>query len=335
MFKSFQENWNLLKHDRYKSGLRDRYVKAQLKNENLVLLKVWIKEQMDKKICRHDYREFLELSLLFLGEPIPMSSKIKTLFRRPGPVHHARWMAKAIYSLKMFMFREQINLSEKEKIGLADICVFLIRFYLVHWFKGPKAIEAPLQDLQFLQNVHATRQIDPQLSEELIRKFVNHLWYLSEENVGLAFFDKKVTVPEKRKMVDRPKFKTECEPVKRVILTNINHIDQFVKSSIADFVTSNTMKFFGRFDIDTEFLNHDPATWTQINGYNEARAFLKTLKVVNDSAERGVKLMSEYNQILSKNEQEKQWILLVVAKFRELYKSHHKKDLILDDSDLD
>lgn len=111
--------------------MRDRYVKAQLKDENLVLLKIWINEQMAKKICRHDYREFLELSLLFLGEPLPLSGRRKTIFRPPGAVHHARWMAKAIYSLKMFMFREQINLSEEEKVGLADICVFLIRFYLV------------------------------------------------------------------------------------------------------------------------------------------------------------------------------------------------------------
>lgn len=41
--------------------------------------------------------------------------------------------------------------------------------------------------------------------------------------------------------------------------------------------------------------------------------------------------MSDYNKILSKNEPVKQWILLVVTKFMELYKSHYKKHLMLED----
>lgn len=337
MFKTFQQNWSQLKHDRYKSGVRDRYVKSQLKDENLVLLIVWIREQLEKKICRHDYREFLELSLLFLGETLPYSKRRRVLFRPPGAVHHARWMAKAIYSLKMFMFREQIELSEQEKVGLADICVFLIRFYLVYWFRCVKAIEAPLQDLTFLRNMYLTRNKDINLSNEVIRKFINHLWYLSEENVAFAFFDKKVSVAEKRKMVDRLKYDTECEPVKRVLVNYTEkHIEEFIDYSISDFVTSNTMKFFERFNIEIEFLNHDPATWMDRQDYKEARNMLKLIKVVNDSAERGVKLMSDYIKILSKNEEEKQWILLIVSLFRQMYKSHNKKDLQLDlDLDLD
>lgn len=51
-------------------------------------------------------------------------------------------------------------------------------------------------------------------------------------------------------------------------------------------------------------------------------------KVVNDTAERGVQLMADYNKKFSRNEKEKQWILLVVSKYRELYKSYHKKDLL-------
>lgn len=183
MFKTFKGDWNKLKLERYKSGLRDRYVKTQLKDESLVVLKIWITDQMKKKICRHDYRELLELSMLFLGESLPDSEKRKSIFRSPGAVHHARWMAKAIYALKMFMFREQIEPTEQQRIGLADVCVFIIRFYLVYWFRCIRAIEAPLQDLTFLRNVYMTRAKDEELSDEIVRKFINHLWYLSDENV--------------------------------------------------------------------------------------------------------------------------------------------------------
>lgn len=85
-----------------------------------------------------------------------------------------------------------------------------------------------LQDLTFLRNIYLTKEKDPVLSNEIIRKFINHLWYLSES-------------------------------MKRVIVTK-KHIQQFIECDISDFVTSNTMKFFTRFDISTEFLEHDPAT---------------------------------------------------------------------------
>lgn len=337
MFKTFQQNWSQLDHGRYKSGVRDRYIKEQLKDENLVLLAIWIRQQLQKKICRHDYKEFLELCLLFIGETLPHSERRRVTFRPPGAVHHARWMAKAIYSLKMFMFREQIELNAEDKAGLADICVFLIRYYLVYWFRSVRAIEAPLQDLTFLRNVYLTRHKDIDLSNEVVRKFINHLWYLSEENIAFAFFDKKVLPAEKRKMVKRLQYNTECEPVKRVHVNfTEKHIEEFIQYDLSDFVTSNTMKFFERFDIDVEFLKHDPDTWMDREDYKEARKRLKAMKVVNDSAERGVKLMADYNKILSKNEEEKQFILLVVSIFRQMYKSHNKKDLLEDfDDELD
>lgn len=202
-----------------------------------------------------------------------------------------------------------------------------MRFYLVYWFRCVRAIEAPLQDLTFLCNLYLTREKDLDLSNEMIRKFINHLWYLSEENVAFSFFDKKVSVLEKRKMVTRLTFNPEYEPAKRVIVKYAEkHIEEFIANDISDFVTSNTMKIFERFDISTEFLKHDPATWMDREDYKAARNRLKLVKVVNDSAERGVKLISDYLKIQCKNEEEKQYILMVVSLFREMYKSHDKKD---------
>lgn len=156
------------------------------------------------------------------------------------------------------------------------------------------------------------------LYDEVIRKFSKPLWYLGEETVALAFFDKKVPIPEKRKIVARLTGNTESEPIKRFDL-HPDDIGEFLKKDLSHFVTSNTIKFFDRFDIDTEFLNHDPSTWLDREDYIEARAMMKLLKVfilfcykkftilkmkfikvVNDTAERSVKLMSEYNQVLAR-----------------------------------
>jgi hypothetical protein len=46
---------------------------------------------------RDDYRELIELSLKYLGGDHENKLKI----RPPGAMHQARWMARAIYSLKM------------------------------------------------------------------------------------------------------------------------------------------------------------------------------------------------------------------------------------------
>lgn len=66
-------------------------------------------------------KELIELILIFHGECPSDEITIK----KPGAIHHARWMAKALYSLKIYLFRDQFHLNIKEKIGLRDIlCIF-------------------------------------------------------------------------------------------------------------------------------------------------------------------------------------------------------------------
>jgi hypothetical protein len=68
---------------------------------------------------RDDYKEFLELSILFLGGDIP-----GYFFKQPGAMHHARWMSKVIYSLKMWMFRKQFDhLMTQDKDCLQELSV--------------------------------------------------------------------------------------------------------------------------------------------------------------------------------------------------------------------
>ena len=48
-------------------------------------------------------------------------------FRAPGAVHQARWMAKAIYCLKIYMFQEQFPLTAAEKKGVTDLLQRLLK----------------------------------------------------------------------------------------------------------------------------------------------------------------------------------------------------------------
>ena len=51
-----------------------------------------------------------------------------------------------------------------------------------------------------------------------------------------------------------------------------------------------------------------PVEWKESEDYRKARQFVRTLKVVNDAAERGTKLASDYAQYLAKDSEMKQMI---------------------------
>lgn len=65
--------------------------------------------QLKKDYERYYYRELLELTIVFLGI-FPEGHD----FRPPGPMHHARWMSKAINALKLYLFREVFRLTKHE-----------------------------------------------------------------------------------------------------------------------------------------------------------------------------------------------------------------------------
>lgn len=110
LFEKFRTLWPDLQHDNFESGTLDpnitRHFPVGIRNEIIEFINDQIQNKVDS--TRHDYIEMLKLGLLFLGEKIP-NYKIS----QPGAVSHARWMAKVIYSLKIFLFRKQLNLSGK------------------------------------------------------------------------------------------------------------------------------------------------------------------------------------------------------------------------------
>lgn len=120
---------------------------------------------------RDDYREFLELVLVFLGFPL-----INYQFRKPGAMSHARWMSKAIYTLKIYIFRKEFNLTAKEQKGLRDVCLFIVIVYVKPWFFLMIPQKAPNQDLELLKNMENFKLIHAAMAKNTIAKMLNHLW---------------------------------------------------------------------------------------------------------------------------------------------------------------
>lgn len=108
-FKRYGESWSKLDHSKFKPGINDKTVKKILETDCSDIIK-FVNETLKIQQPREDYEEFLLLTLLFLGEPLPPKKSI----RAPGAFHHARWMAKAIYTLNIFIKR-QFSTNTKRK----------------------------------------------------------------------------------------------------------------------------------------------------------------------------------------------------------------------------
>ena len=93
IFKEFREKWSKLNH-------HEPLVQGTLLITAPDELKNFIRNKLrEEHVCK-DCKEFLHLAGLHIG------MNIECNIRKPGAIHRARWMAKAIYSLKMELLHE-------------------------------------------------------------------------------------------------------------------------------------------------------------------------------------------------------------------------------------
>lgn len=202
---------------------------------------------------------------------------------------------------------------------LKEFLVFLVKIYLRHWFECILPTHAPLNDLELLKTLTEYRNINSKISAELLLVMSRHLWYLSEESIGLAFFDRRVGFDEKRQMVAALKklSSTGTKNMKRlqIDLKKIN----IKEKQLHDFINANTKEFFNILftNSSTNFLDQDPEKWYSDAEYLHAEKIVKNLQIVNDIAERGIAMVTKYNDILTHDEMELQNIIQIVENHRE------------------
>ncbi|XP_039315242.1 uncharacterized protein LOC120359881 isoform X1 [Solenopsis invicta] len=318
LFKRFKNTWKDIDQTQYLTWLSDASVREMLKDDaNEILL--YAKKKIEEDLPRDDYQEFLELIIIFLGETPSRGIH----FHQPGACHLARWMAKAIYCLKIYMFRQQFKLTHKEEKALRRICCFIIKCYAEAWFSAPNAIEAPLNDINFLKKLIAYKIDDKLVAEKAINKFINHLWYLNEECAAFSIFDERISDEERRDiaqkiLLDREtneadeKNDKEPEEMRKKLFIKLDDLEYFLNKDLPqEIITNNSKKLFGRFEISQDFLQLDPMHWKDQDSYKKGRKIINSLRVVNDTAERGVKLMEEFNSKFTYDESQKQFILQV------------------------
>jgi hypothetical protein len=261
---------------------------------------------------RNDYKELLELTIIFLGG-VPVSG---VKFKRPGAMSSARWMAKALYCLKLCLFRRQLSpsLTATEANGLLRVAVFIVRVYVKVWFSAPDTVAAPRNDLQLLKDLKAYEQVNKKVALAAQVRFQFHSWYLTEVNVGLALFDEELSFGIRNALVQKmlQGSISAHEPPKKIAVD----FKSVLNLELLDLVSGNTLRLFYILNVKTDFLQVPAEQWAGREDYELCKRIVTHLCSVNDTGERAVKLMKDYNLLTNKNEDSFQKMLLSVHDLR-------------------
>lgn len=313
LFKRFTKKWAWINHSMLETTAGMKQVET-FRNSSVQFA------VRNLEICQpcDDYREFLELVIVFLGGIPPRGVHIIA----SGALHSARWMARILYCYKMWRFRSQFKLKASEEKGIFNFLLFVSDVYMIAWFEAPLPVSAPANDLMLLRQLSLYE--NPVVREEAVVAFSRHLWYLSERMVGLALLDPNVDEQEKILMVSNMCDKEGSEdPSHRLDATF-----KYAYQPLSYFVTKNTLSLFDSLDLPKTFLHTPVRMWQDDQYFKAAEQVVKALTVVNDSAARGVKLIQDFNDILTKNEEQKPFLLQVIQEHRQMYPDFNKATVV-------
>lgn len=232
------------------------------------------------KNVRHDYAEITDLCLKFLGV------RTQTSFKVVGAVHNARWMNKAIYPLKMFLFRHELDLNNETEEKLQRFCLFVSIIYTKFWNTCSIAVDAPFNDLKFLQEMDKYKEFDQEVALAGLIAMKRHLWYLGEELVILALFSNKLSNEEKDiinlLLIPVVMPHRTCNSLR--FQDTLNNIQDL---RIHNFISVRSFFLLERLGIDTSFFQESAEIWHTMETYRQAKKKIKDLVItVNDESER-------------------------------------------------
>jgi len=107
------------------------------------------------EFVRDDYREFTDLSLVFLGAALG-----EIHYHCPGTLHKAKWMAKLIYSFKIALAEKSIEqlppgtiTLSNQMLKIRELATFITHVYCTWWLTCRKTVDAPWNDLQLFKHL--------------------------------------------------------------------------------------------------------------------------------------------------------------------------------------
>ena len=138
---------------------------------------------------------------------------------------------------------------------------------------------------------------DPQLSDAVLVSFYRHMWFLTEEMVVLALCDPGVSDDVKSRMVTsmlaagRPQQFLPGKPRFKPELLQGRPPDA---PQLFEFVGERSWLIFFLMDLDVAWMQLPPERWDEEADYRKFKVYVVNLAVVNDAAERAVKVVDDF-----------------------------------------
>ena len=127
-----------------------------------------------------------------LGGEFVSTTEKKTTFtlKKPGACHHARFMGKALYLLKIYILSLIYNrLTSRQLISLERMVLFILALYGKYFLQSSLTVAAPKLDMVFINNLNMFKNIDIGIANCVLHSVKRHLWYLTPELIPLSLFD--------------------------------------------------------------------------------------------------------------------------------------------------
>ena len=190
--------------------------------------------------------------------------------------------------------------------------------------KASIGADAPINDLQLCHDMINYLNVDREVAEVVLRKLENHLWYLTEEIVPFALFSKPPAMTSKLKQDIASKLLATPIP-ERLRLGKPLYPNVRSYTSLVDLIGPESHTLFQSLNISTGWLERPVSDWSSDADFQTAESFVRSIKVVNDAAERGVKLISDFATIITTDPEQRQALLQGVENHRHKYPDFKKK----------
>ncbi|ESN93208.1 hypothetical protein HELRODRAFT_181133 [Helobdella robusta] len=185
------------------------------------------------------------------------------------------------------------------------------------WLIGQLQSELPVNVLptteycSILSRIEQYSEINKNVASAATKKLKNHLWYLGTEMVWLSLFSNKVANAEKQLIVEA-RTAVDSDWSVRGVKYPATELEQVKSKPLHDLVSGTSRTALLSLGMDVAILREtEPDSWNDLPLFQKVANVVKSLKVVNDTAERTVALMTNFNQFITKNETELQKLIQV------------------------
>ena len=350
VFEYIKDSW-----DQIDQGMSIKTLQGKLINKEEAVQ--FYKEVLQKRTrqgnhyIRDDYKELVETSMVLLGSTPPNFT-----WKKPGAAHKARFCSFGIYINKALAFSDQLDFDRKFVKALIRVATFITTIYVPYFISASIGCDAPVNDLQMFKNLKLYSETDREVAESVLAVLCRHTWYLQEETIPLALFSKKLSTDEKSRLAARLLTFEENKPVnwreeqelesnqeKYQLGKPILDIELKKETELVDLLGNNSFLLWDILNLNWQWLKQSPEEWDQSASYLEMKEYVCTVKVTNDCAERGVKviiikplymcylslfqLISDYISILTTDEEMRDLLLQGVENCRRMFPNFKKSTL--------